>query len=135
MKIRNGFISNSSTTNFCIYGAALDFEKIENKALDLGCKCKYEEGDRGSRLYEYVKAIKDHFRLNNLHSFVWEEDYDCDNDVMIGADLEEYFEKEENKTPKEIKKETKEILREIFGDIPDYNFKVYSGEADQNAGG
>ena len=31
MKIRNGFVSNSSSSSFCIYGAALEFSEILEK--------------------------------------------------------------------------------------------------------
>jgi len=36
MKIRHGFVSNSSTTSFCIFGAYIDEEDILNKCKELG---------------------------------------------------------------------------------------------------
>lgn len=36
MKIRYGFVSNSSTTSFCIYGAYIDEVDVINKCEELG---------------------------------------------------------------------------------------------------
>jgi hypothetical protein len=44
MKIRNGFVSNSSSSSFLIYGAAItqdDAETFEKKAVKAGLEFKY----------------------------------------------------------------------------------------------
>jgi hypothetical protein len=47
MKTRRGFVSNSSTTSFCIYGIAVDYrdeeanQDIEDKAHKAGFQCIY----------------------------------------------------------------------------------------------
>jgi hypothetical protein len=59
MKIREGFVSNSSTTSFCIYGAFLeDTEEIdEEKAGKLGLEIEYD--DYGIYVGKSWPSIKD----------------------------------------------------------------------------
>ena len=59
MKTRNGLVSNSSTTSFCIYGAQLEYDKIEKlkKFLAIG-----DEDIRNGELAEkfnYESPTKD----------------------------------------------------------------------------
>ena len=44
MKIRNGFVSNSSTSSFCIYGAAIDKSKVDEDAVEKA-GLEYHRGD------------------------------------------------------------------------------------------
>ena len=56
MKIRIGFVSNSSTTSFCIYGLCLDDYTQLQKACDLNnIKCNVEDDDFES--YEVCEEI------------------------------------------------------------------------------
>lgn len=51
MKIRQGFVSNSSTTSFCIYGAGISHEQEED-AEELGLIVERDEyGDLYAGLY------------------------------------------------------------------------------------
>lgn len=46
MKIRKGFVSNSSSSSFCIYGVELDFEEMEEYMKNMGITMdEMEEGD------------------------------------------------------------------------------------------
>jgi hypothetical protein len=74
MKIRHGFVSNSSTTSFCIYGTWIDlpeptFEQEEdedNAYEDMydfcntnGLECHYMEGVDGCAVGLTPRSIKD----------------------------------------------------------------------------
>ena len=49
MKVRNGFVSNSSTTSFCIYGTiANEFESVK---LPQGFDYYYSDPNNDSRIY------------------------------------------------------------------------------------
>lgn len=49
MKIRNGFVSNSSTTSFCIYGVEVDsssgldkeIDELERKVIEIGLELEF----------------------------------------------------------------------------------------------
>ena len=50
MKIRNGFVSNSSSTSFCIYGASMSYSTLNEKGeavekADLDYHQEYQESD------------------------------------------------------------------------------------------
>ncbi len=55
MKVRTGFVSNSSSSSFCIYGIELDFEEMEEYMNNMGITIDNmeEEGDLGYWLQEY----------------------------------------------------------------------------------
>ena len=63
MRIRRGFVSNSSTTSFCIYGAILS-DEFEDDAQDAGLDVNYGEpyGDNDSNIFVGLEwsSIKDH---------------------------------------------------------------------------
>jgi hypothetical protein len=49
MKIRNGFVSNSSTSSFCIYGACIDRDKVDEDAVEkLGLSYHYGDPNNDS---------------------------------------------------------------------------------------
>jgi len=63
MKIRNGFVSNSSSSSFCIYGAAIEKDKIDEAAAEkLGLNVHYGDPNCDED-YVYVgrswRSIKD----------------------------------------------------------------------------
>jgi hypothetical protein len=42
MKIRSGFVSNSSSSSFCIYGACIETSKLESLLNKLDIKLEYD---------------------------------------------------------------------------------------------
>lgn len=42
MKVRSGFVSNSSTSSFCLYGMCFDSDEIDAIAQALGIEEKYD---------------------------------------------------------------------------------------------
>ena len=62
MNIRRAFVSNSSTTSFCIYGCVIEDEE-QQKASELGLEIEYgsDRYDEGGLVYagRSFKTIKD----------------------------------------------------------------------------
>ena len=58
MKIRNGFVSNSSSSSFCIYGAGIETNKLESLLNKLDIKLKYDyDEDYRYTIDEIAKKI------------------------------------------------------------------------------
>jgi hypothetical protein len=94
MKVRHGFVSNSSTTSFCIYGIYVyeDIDILLKKydVDDIGNLCHILREKTGLSVYEM---------------------YD-DDSIYIGR---EFCDIGENETGGEFKKNTREKIKEIFG--------------------
>ena len=61
MKIRNGFVSNSSTSSFCIYGASLEFDNEALKRFLLSGKNNDPDGYDKAILKELCYQESDDF--------------------------------------------------------------------------
>ncbi len=64
MKIRNGFVSNSSSSSFCIYGISLEFDNTDFdevfgliKKIQISFPEKYHEA-----LNSYINDLKDRLK-------------------------------------------------------------------------
>ena len=100
MKIRNGFVSNSSSSSFCIYGVYLEEGDIGQKLLDTLELEKYE-----GRL-EVSEAIADKFNLTTSCG-----PYGCDG-IYIGLSWDSI---KDDQTGLQFKNEVKAKIKELTG--------------------
>ena len=104
MKTRNGFVSNSSSTSFCIYGINIDLagmiEKI--KATNLFSEDEIEE----------MEEENDFWKIEEKINMEFYQDYD-NEDFYIGRSWSSIG---DDQTGREFKEETETKLKEIFGE-------------------
>jgi hypothetical protein len=70
MKIRHGFVSNSSSSSFCIYGAEVDQEELMKAAKSLGIEFDEEDFD----YYDIGESIANKTNLE-FHSMMGDYNY------------------------------------------------------------
>jgi hypothetical protein len=108
MKTRQGFVSNSSTTSFCIYGICVSSSEIKEFL-----KLEDEERDLYGALEEAMKEKK--------VSLYFQANYDGD-EYYIGQEFSSIGDEE---TGKEFKKRTMEDVNTLFdGQIEEKKFGV-----------
>jgi hypothetical protein len=91
MKIRLGFVSNSSSSSFCIYGCSFGREEIQ--------KLLNADEEYGFDSYDFEKKY-------NI------ECYDFENEYYIGKSFTKI---QDNQTGKQFKEEIETKLKTIFG--------------------
>ena len=105
MKFRQGFVSNSSTTSFCICGISTNEEQLEDWLKDKVSEEEKEEDDY--EVYDIVEELCDKEGLS-VHA-----EPDSYYSYWIGLDIQKL---DDNETLKDFKNKTKEKLKRIFGD-------------------
>jgi hypothetical protein len=101
MKIRSGFVSNSSTTSFCIYGARFDEAEVEEFADNK----KKKDGDWECLEFSKFqkKAEKAGFEL------YYSGECEC---AYVGRSPTTI---EDDETGADFKKSTEEAMKKLFG--------------------
>jgi hypothetical protein len=90
MKIRQGFISNSSTSSFCIYGVSLEHKDLFDLAVRLGFEIKKKKSKTKEKEH-FSKFIRnDNGKLEDL-----EEDESFEYENYERYDLMNYINKQE----------------------------------------
>jgi len=97
MKIRTGFVSNSSSSSFAVYGIDMDFDEVTELAIKLGLKeeeiKKSEEEDDDEEDYsgnedddyELAQEVESHFLEQGLTTAVLGEG---NNSIYVGLGFE-----------------------------------------------
>jgi len=102
MKIRQGFVSNSSSSSFCIFGAIISAEKAK-KFLDE--KNVEYDPDYICETFETADSP--------LDLECWTYGYGYDDDLYIGRSWDSI---KDDETGKEFKDSIEKKLKEAFGD-------------------
>ena len=116
MKVRNGFVSNSSSSSFCIYGAEMSIselpEEFYNKYMDKIKKDWFGESeeDMPETLEDLIAYVEDNCMENDLLEFLGLQSYGGDYSTYIGR---EWSSIGDNETGRQFKNSVEAIIKEI----------------------
>ena len=128
MKIRQGFVSNSSSSSFCIYGICTAESSIIDVLIEKGVPEEELADGIGEYLYEYSYARKKREGTltveeidKNEKKFFKAEDgfeshnpyYDCGESIYLGIDWSTIGDDE---TGSEFKTRIEDTLKDLLGD-------------------
>ena len=117
MKIRSGFVSNSSSSSFILYGASMDNETFKEYVLEkikTAGKISPEEIDgleEDDNIFEFVEIFED---MEDSGSLSVETGSGYDDTVYIGKDPRNF---EEDLTVAQNKKAIQDEFKKIFPNV------------------
>lgn len=103
--IRTDFVSNSSSSSFCIIGRCYDFEDLKQMAIDKGIIKSKEY----SYYYDTMETILKHYELTDYNFNIGGESYG-DECVIIGKS---YTRMKSDQTRQEFENEIKNDLDKL----------------------
>lgn len=89
MKMRTGFVSNSSSTSFCIYGIYVDYKKAINK-LNNGKECYEPPLPKG--FCSYQRPYDDDFYIGKEWSTIGDNETGLQFKKSVEEELTKLFE-------------------------------------------
>ena len=102
MKIRNGFVSNSSSSSFMIYGAFIDGDKIREI---------YAEPLKNDEDFDFYDEV---IKWSIKNSLLAMNDDGCDDGFFVGRDPITIGDDE---TGKQFKQDVQDKIEQFFGKI------------------
>jgi hypothetical protein len=105
MKLRDGFVSNSSSTSFCIFGTCISDEKLREMILSAHPEFKEDENDD---VVELVNAVAKQVGCDTISAI----SSPYDDYIYVGL---EYASLQDDETGSQFKNRTKETLKAITG--------------------
>jgi hypothetical protein len=106
MKIRRGFVSNSSTSSFLIYGTIIDSYDIAEAFSPEKVEDPDEDQDEMEEEFYASEFLDELFKGKNI------DIENCDSQLYIGRSWDGV---KDNQTGKEFKKEVEDIVKEALG--------------------
>lgn len=116
MKVRAGFVSNSSSSSFCIYGTSMDLSDVIEKIKEsnLVPEEKLERMEENDEWYNLGELLEKKTGLST---------YQSENDFWIGR---EWSDIDDDETGRQFKENVKAKLEKAFG--PDVECGTYEEE-------
>ena len=116
MKVRNGFVSNSSSSSFCIYGTEMDLGDLIEKIKESNIlpEEELERMEEEDEWYELGELLEEKLGLTT---------YQSDDNFWIGK---EWSSIDDDETGRQFKENVKAKLEKAFG--PDVECDTYDEE-------
>lgn len=119
MKIRSGFVSNSSSSSFCIYGVYMDTDELVEKMKNAGNLSEEELEQLDDEGSWYIQELL-YGKMDNLSI------YESEGDCWIGRDFTTIGDDE---TGKQFKESVEQNMEKLLGEKVDceiHEEEIYS---------